>query len=184
MSIGFRKSIFGFNRSDVIEYIEKLQSSFEVKAEDDSLNITAQELADKLAVAETEIRRLTSEKQEMEEKYKDYQEKYEQIARLSEDIGKLYLVAKSNAKAIMENSENSAVLVANEVDKNLQTIETAQESLSEFKSIIEKTSNLFGAEVDKILSSLSATKEKISENARSLAFAKAEFYELYQSAEE
>ena len=46
MAVGFRKSLFGFNCNDVIDYIEKAQKRFKIKA--DALSKTADELSQKL----------------------------------------------------------------------------------------------------------------------------------------
>ncbi len=179
MAVGFRKSLFGFNCNDVIEYIEKTHKSFTNREKD--LNSKVDKLSDELDLSNSRYDALNAEKLEIERKLTEYNEKYEEIERLSENIGKLYLVAQANAQAIMENSESSARLSAEEVDRNLCSIEEAHTSLSELKESITKTSEDFVAEVEKLMSSLSITKEKLSEKAEASLSAKNTFDEIYES---
>ena len=109
--------------------------------------------------------KLNAEKNEIAEKLADFSEKYEEIERLSENIGKLYLVAQANARAIMENSEKSAAKAMEEVNKNLSLINDTHESLDELKKNIIKTSDDFVAEVDGLIASLDNTKAEVEANA-------------------
>lgn len=179
MSVGFRKSLFGFNCDDVIDYIEQTHKSFADKEK--SLNSKVDKLSIQLDYSNARYDVLNSEKLEIERKLAEFNEKYEEIERLSENIGKLYLVAQANAQAIMENSENSARLSYEEVDKNLFSIEEAHSSLKELKENITKTSDEFVAEVDKLMSSLSSTKEKLAEKTEASLNAKKSFDEVYES---
>lgn len=73
MSVGFRNSISGFNRDDVIEYIKSLHENFEKKEQD---------LKEQIAQLEATIAKLESEKTELNSKVSEYEEK------ISEDTGK------------------------------------------------------------------------------------------------
>ncbi|MBR4123114.1 MAG: hypothetical protein IKT93_01700, partial [Clostridia bacterium] len=97
------------------------------------------------------------------------------------NIGKLYLVAQENAKAIIENSENNASIINQEVNRNLYTINEAHESLELLRNNIAETSKNFVLEVDNLMNSLSVTKEQISENVDSARDAKTQFEEIYNS---
>lgn len=179
MSVGFKKSIFGFNCSDVIEYIEKTHKSFMNKEK--NLNSKIEELKNELSVAKEVQDKLEAEKQVLDQKLNEFNAKYEEIEKLSENIGKLYLVAQTNAQAIMKNSESSSEIISQEVNKNLYTIDNAHESLKELRMKITKTSNVFIAEVDKLITSLNNTREQIALNTEAEINAKNEFEVIYNS---
>ena len=113
MSAGFRKSLFGFNCEDVMEYIEKSQKSFVEREKD--LSEQVEKLSADLELSNDNYRKLNEEKETISKKLEEFNEKYEEIGRLSENIGKLYLVAQANARAIMANSEKNAGLAAAQV---------------------------------------------------------------------
>lgn len=73
MSVGFRSSLFGFNREDVIEYIKNLHDDFSEKKA---------EFENQLAELECAIKQLESQKDELDSKIAEYEEK------ISEDTGK------------------------------------------------------------------------------------------------
>ncbi len=179
MSVGFRKSLFGFNCDDVIEYINKTHKTFVDREK--KLNIKVDELAEELKLSKEEALKIEAERQQLDAKLKEFNEKYEEIERLSENIGKLYLVAQANAQAIMESSESSAKITAEEVNRNLYTIDEAHSSLKELRANITKTSDDFVAEVDKLICSLNDTREQIANNTQAEDKAKDTFKEVYQS---
>lgn len=179
MSIGFRKSLLGFNCSDVIEYIEKTHKTFINKEKE--LNLKVDELCEKLELSKAAEEKLTLERNELSAKLNEFNEKYEEIERLSENIGKLYLVAQANARAIMENSEANAQMASEEVSRNLSTIDEAHESLRELRANITKTSEDFVSEVDRLITSLNTTREQIATNTDTSVKAKNEFEEIYES---
>lgn len=177
MAAGFRKSLFGFNCADVMEYIEKSQKTF-VKNEKD-LTEQVEKLSKELELSNQNCAELNREKEEISKKLEEFNEKYEEIGRLSENIGKLYLVAQANARAIMENSEKNAGLAAIQVEKNLSTLADAHSSLDELKKNIVKTTDEFIGEVDGLLESLNRTREHIIGNTVSSDESKARFDEVY-----
>lgn len=179
MSIGFKKSLMGFNCSDVINYIDKTHKNFIEKEK--NLNSKINELEKNLESSENEKSKLQEEKLEIEAKLNEFYAKYDEIERLSENIGKLYLVAQENAKAIIENSENTAKLISEEVNRNLYTIDEAHESLAILRQNISKTSSDFVSEVENLMSSLTKTKDQISEKNEAVSEAKDKFDEIYAS---
>lgn len=179
MAVGFRKSLFGFNCSDVIEYIERSQTTFAEKEKELSEQVDA--LSRDLDLSNENYRKLNTEKEMIAKKLADFSEKYEEIERLSENIGKLYLVAQANAQAIMANSEKNARLANREVEKNLSVINDAHESLGGLKKSIIETSNEFLNEIDGLISSLNETREAISNNTASDEEYKNQFDEVYRT---
>lgn len=179
MSVGFRKSLFGFNCDDVINYIKKTHKSFNEKT--NALNEKAENLAQQLELSKEDYDKLLFEKNVISEKLNAFTEKYEEIERLSENIGKLYLVAQANAQAIMANSETNAKLLDEQIEKNLTSIDEAHISLGQLREDILKTSNDFVSEVNSLISSLETTREKLAENITQNEQAKENFDTVYQS---
>ena len=179
MAVGFKKSLFGFNCDDVMQYIERSQKSFVEKEKELSEQVDA--LSRDLDLSNENYRKLNYEKEIIAKKLADFSEKYEEIERLSENIGKLYLVAQANAQAIMANSEKNADLANKEVEKNLSAINDAHESLDSLKKSIMQTSNEFLGEIDTLVASLDETRETISANIASDEEHKNQFDEVYRA---
>ena len=179
MAVGFRKSLFGFNSQDVIEYIDRNQREFVRKEE--SLNEKIDELKKMLNSSQEERKKLEEEKRELDIKLNSFSEKYEEIERLSENIGKLYLVAQSNAQAIMKNAEEEAANAKEEVNRNLISIDEAHEALATLRSDIIKTSEEFSAKVETLVKSLSNTREKIAETTSDTILHKENFDKVFKS---
>ena len=179
MAVGFKKSLFGFNCADVIEYIERSQKGFAEKEKELSEQVDM--LSRDLDLSNENYRKLSNEKELIAKKLADFSEKYEEIERLSENIGKLYLVAQANAQAIMANSEKNADLANKEVEKNLSAINDAHDSLDSLKKTIRQTSDEFLSEIDGLISSLDEARESISTNISADADLKNQFDQVYRT---
>ncbi len=182
MPVGFRKSLFGFNSNDVVEYIEKLQRNFNFK--ENSFNERLSKLREELNRSNEICETLAKEKQEIQIQLDEFNAKYDEIERISENIGKLYLVAQTNSKAIMENSRHSAQITDNEIERNINSIKEAHNSLKALRQKITTTSDNFVEEVNSLIASLDATREQISQNQASIEEAKNEFSEVFTSITE
>ena len=176
---GFRRSLFGFNTDDVLEYIEKTHKSFSKKQ--DALNEKAENLANELSLSKEQYENLMAEKAVVDEKLNAFIAKYDEIEKLSENIGKLYLVAQANAQAIMSSSEENLNMSNEEVSKNISTIDEAHDSLGEIRQNIIKTSEEFVSELDELINSLNVTKQKITENTKTAEDAKDNFDKVFES---
>lgn len=179
MSIGFRKSLLGFNCNDVLDYIERTHKNF--KDKENKLNSQLDSVKEELSISKADFEKLMAEKAVVDAKLAEFNAKYDEIERLSENIGKLYLVAQANAQAVMSSSEESAKISFEEVNKNIISIDEAHESLKEIRAEITKTSEEFVAEVDRLMNSLSATKIQIAENKDTCETAEKEFAEVYEA---
>jgi DNA repair exonuclease SbcCD ATPase subunit len=179
MSIGFRKSLLGFNCNDVLDYIERTHKNF--KDKENKLNSQLDSVKEELSISKADFEKLMAEKAVVDAKLAEFNAKYDEIERLSENIGKLYLVAQTNAQAVMSSSEESAKISFEEVNKNIISIDEAHESLKEIRAEITKTSEEFVAEVDRLMNSLSATKIQIAENKDTCETAEREFAEVYET---
>ncbi len=179
MAIGFKKSLFGFNCDDVIDYIERIQRKFKNKTEE--LSKKTEELENELNSSKENYQKLLEEKNALSEKLDSYSQKAEEIERLSENIGKLYLVSQANAQVVMTSAKENSSLANKEVEKNLSAIDEAHISLNELRRSIQKTSEDFIKEVDTLLGSLNATRDQISQNIENSETAVSDFQEVYES---
>jgi chromosome segregation ATPase len=164
MHIGFRKSLFGFNCDDVIKYVEKTHSTF--KSKSDELTRQTNELSAQLNLTKDAYDKLLAEKNQISEQLNAFTEKAAEIERLSESIGKLYLVSQVNAQAIINQAEESRELAKCEIEKNLSAIDDAHTSLNALREGLVKTSDNFIKEVESMLSSLDMTRQQITENSK------------------
>lgn len=162
MSIGFRKSLFGFNCDDVIEYVEQSHKKFSEKEK--QFNTKIESLDSTISNITTQLEEVKIAKTEVEAKLKEYTDKYDEIERLSQNIGRLYLVAQANAKAIVQNATESRDIANKEVEKNLSSIDTAHDALESLKAEIMQTSAEFVHKVDALVTSLSTAREQIDGN--------------------
>lgn len=179
MSIGFRKSLFGFNCDDVIDYVEKAHRKFKLKS--DELTQKADDLSAQLKLSQEAYDKLLAEKNEISEKLEAFTKKADEIEQLSENIGKLYLVSQTNAQAIISNAESSSELINLEVNKNLSAIDDAHASLNALRENIVKTSDSFIKEVENMLSSLDVTRQQITQNTQNSQDAINEFETVFES---
>jgi ABC-type transporter Mla subunit MlaD len=162
MSVGFRKSFFGFNCDDVIEYIQESHRKFSAKEKE--LNQKIDSLDNTIEDINAQLEDVKAAKAVVEAQLKEYTDKYDEIERLSQNIGKLYLVAQANAKSIMQNATQNRELASKEVAKNLHSIDSAHEQLATLKAEIMQTSNEFVNKVDTLVTSLTTAREQVSIN--------------------
>ena len=162
MSVGFRKSLFGFNCDDVINYVQESHKKFSAK--ESELNEKIESLDKTIANVNAQLEDVKAAKASVEAQLKEYTDKHDEIERLSQNIGKLYLVAQTNAKSIIQNSTENRDIANREVEKNLHSIDNAHEQLAALKAEIMQTSNEFITKVDSLVSSLSVAREKVTNN--------------------
>lgn len=161
MSVGFRKSFLGFNCDDVIEYIQSSHKKFSQKEAE--LNQKIDELDNTIYTINAQLEDVKAAKAAVEAQLKEYTDKYDEIERLSQNIGKLYLVAQTNAKSIIQNSTDNRDITNREVEKNLHSIDNAHEQLAALKAEIMQTSNEFVNKVDSLVASLATAREQVSQ---------------------
>lgn len=156
MALGFRKSLFGYNQEDVAEYINK-QSIKHTEIQT--------ELNSKISISEQKINELTAalslkreENKKILSELEFYREKYEEVKTLSDNIGKLYLVAQTNAKAIMSAANEAKSATDSEIKQNISAIDAANEALNIVKNKINALCDSFTNDVDNLNKTLLNTK--------------------------
>lgn len=177
--MGFKKSLFGFNCNEVISYIENMHKT--AKETELVLNEKLHDTTTKLNTATKENDELKAKNQALTAELEEITKKYNEIEKISENIGKLYLVAQTNAKTLMDNAIANKEIADEETKKNLEAIESAQSSFDSLKENIIKSSYDFVADVDSLLESLNSSKEKINNNAESDEEAKNTFETVYET---
>ncbi len=179
MSIGFRKSLLGFNQNDVIEYVKKLHDTFNNKEADLKKQIS--DLEGTVGSLLSQQEKLIAEKAQLNAKLQEFEAKRAEMERLSENIGKLYLVAQTNAKTIMSNAEENSQKANQEIARNVSAIETTHNALEEIKKSIIETSHNYSQEVAALVTSLEETKEKLSCDAKQNEEASQQFTTLLET---
>ncbi len=179
MSLGFRKSLLGFNTDDVITYVKKLHNSFNEKQELFKSQIAV--LEDKIEMLNKEQEALQSEKAELSSKLAEYAAKQAEMERLGENIGKLYLVAQSNAQSIMLNAEENSKLTEGEISRNMSVIDETHKALEEIRQSIITTTEGFNNELNSLMSSLEAARDKLDRDSLSAKESVNEFTSLLES---
>ena len=159
MSIGFRKSFFGFNCEDVLSYIEKSHKDF--AAEEKELKSQIADLNGTISELENKISELENSKENIKAQLESYENKKAQIDQMSKTIGKLYLVAQSNARSVIKSSEDNLAAVKEEIEKNFNSIDSAHQMLDNIKSNLIKTTEEFTVNIDTLSNSLNIAKEEI-----------------------
>ena len=167
--VGFRRELLGFNREDVIEYIKKMQkvsSSKETELVDtiDKLNLRNAELIDELKrIPELEASLKLSEAtvQKLSLEAAELRNKQAEVEKISQDIAKMYLVAKSNAEAIQQSTKESSELAFYEINRTMSVLEEMQSKLFGIKSEISEASERYTKDLESITESFDSAKRTI-----------------------
>ena len=162
MAAAFRKSLFGFNSDDVTSYITNMHKEHSVEVTE--LKEKIEDLSVQLKVSESNVKSLAAQNAELSEKLQVYIDKYDEIELLARNIGKLYVVANTNALAIMNAATENKDLSKTQVDKNLESVTHIQKTLISTREEIAKTVSEFSEKLDSLLTELSLAKSKIDSN--------------------
>ena len=168
--VGFRRELLGFNREDVIEYIRKIQKDSGSKEQElisslETLNARNAELIDELKKipmleAELEINKATIEK--LAKQVSEFEAIREETENVSQDIAKMYLVAKSNAEAINTSTKESSERAFYEIQNTLNTIKSVLDKLETAKANVISTSEKYTNEIEALVSSFKTSEETIN----------------------
>ncbi len=179
MALGFHKSLFGYNCEEVTEYVHKtITSNQEIQ---NSLNNKIKDAQSEISKLNSTIDSINNEKAQIEEQLAYYQAKYEEIKVLSENIGKLYLVAQTNANAIIDAAEKSKEAANAEINNNIAAIDNTNASLNDIKERINELTREFCSKVDELNGSLLKTKAIIENAALDADADKQEFDSVFES---
>lgn len=162
MANGFNNSLFGFKKQDVLSYIEQAQKKSAEREAELLKEIAA--LKAENATLKDDVKALGEEKERLENIQEEYIKRYNEVEKLSEDIGKLYLTAQTNAKEIVEQSKKDRELIDREIETNLTAIEEMHASLDSVKNDVVSSVGEFSAELEKLFEKFNEAKLKLKEN--------------------
>ncbi len=162
MAFGFRKSLFGYNQEDVAEYLNKQSIKHAEVRTDLNGKIKAKE--EEISSLNEKLNSVISEKENLEKDIVFYREKYEEVKTLSDNIGKLYLVAQTNAKAIMSAANEAKSATDTEIEQNINAINEANSALNSVKEKINDLCRNFTSDVEKLNETLENTKSIIEKS--------------------
>lgn len=155
MSAGFRKSLFGFNQNDVIEYVRK-SSEAAKQRENELLGALEESKKENEILEETNI--------QLSSRVAEFERKCNEINAMCEKMSRLYVTAKAGSKALVDNTEENCKVLQVQIDNNLNTLEEVQSALSKLKSQVMKTADVYTKEVDSVSDCLQTAKDVINSN--------------------
>ena len=165
MAKKFRFSFFGFNRDDVMSYC------LEVKDTETKHKQKITELNEKIAALQKSIDELTEQKEQTKIELdkaniiiEDFKCREESLEKLSESIGRLYIVARSNADAITANANENAKVSEELVKQNVSVVESAQQALETINQELNEQTKAYTLQINQLQERLSIAKSVIEEN--------------------
>ncbi len=160
MSAGFKSRLFGFSKADVINYIEETHKKHAEKEAE--LNGIIEGLNREIATLKDDITALGEEKERLSNIQEEYIKRYNEVEKLSESIGKLYLAAQTDAKEILEKSTRDREIIDKEVENNISAIEEMHSSLDSVKNEVMSSVSNFTEELDRLFGAFEEAKTKLS----------------------
>lgn len=162
MTKKFRNSLFGFNRDDVMEFV--VESKEKENSYKEKCNKLSDEI-DNLTKLNTELNEKLSEAQRIAD---DFKSREEALTKLSESIGRLYLVTQTNANAVIASAKDSVAQSEICIDKNLDVASTAESELDEIGQVLKEKTQLYLAEVEVLKNKIANTRDRIEQNRVSI----------------
>jgi len=156
----------GYNCNEVLRYFESSEAKHfsrekELLEKSDSLSEINAQINKDLKDCIKQLNDVININQTISDQLDDYKTKQGEIQRLSESIGKLYLVAQANAQTIIDSSKANSNASREEVAKNIEGIENVQSHLEVLKDRLFETTTKFSEELDGINDSLNQAKQTI-----------------------
>lgn len=166
MSKKFRSSILGFNRDDVMAFVlEAKDNEIKFKKTIDELNEKIGQLQASLDEMSLLQEQTAAILKETEKELNTYKEREDSLTKLSESIGRLYLVAQANANAVVAAANDSAAESERIVQSNLEVACSAESKLAEISEVLNEKTKAYLSEINELEQDLAAVKERISANS-------------------
>lgn len=180
--VGFRTSIFGFHKDDVIEYLNQTHQEHTLKEQQSLKQIS--DLQDKLKQAEAKADEQNARLEEMEKEVSYYRGKEAEIEKMSISIGTMYLVAKQNSDEMIAAAEKYAADITEYSKRQLEAANKAGEQLNILKSGVSESAEKFAADLAGLTESLSESRERLASQLQYLELASSEVLVTDGSSEE
>ena len=174
----FGKALFGFNRNDVIDFIENMATDAEKTLNE--RDVTIEELKQTIAEKDQAIANAHKQNSELNEKIKSVEAEILQLREIAEKfrdemnsrsamnerIGEVYVEAKESAERLIQKAARSAdeiVKSANScAEKTLDNISGAQADIINAKQKLISMATDFEKKLDSISESIKSAKSHIS----------------------
>lgn len=166
MSKKFRTGLFGFNRDDVLQFVLEAKENESKSAKKiDGLTTKTAELENINNELREKCNKLEAEHSAAMTEIADFRQREEALTRLSESIGRLYLVAQANARSIIDTANRSAEASLQSVEKNMAVAVSAEEKLEEISAVLSERTKAYLAEIESLKNQITATQVEIEHNA-------------------
>lgn len=164
--VGFRTSMFGFHKSDVIDYLNETHKEYTTKEQENSKQIS--DLKDKLDEKDASIEELKNRLAEMEKEVSYYRDKETEIEKMSVSIGTMYLVAKQNADEMISSAQKYATEVTEYSQRQLDATNKACEQLLELKEGVSQSAEKFATDLATLSDALNDSRDRLEGQMRYL----------------
>lgn len=166
MSKKFRTGLFGFNRDDVLQFVLETKENESKSAKKiDGLTTKTAELENLNNELQEKCNALELELSTARDEIADFRQREEALTRLSESIGRLYLVAQANARSIIDTANRSAEASLQSVEKNMAVAVSAEEKLEEISAVLSERTKAYLNEIESLKNQITATQVEIEQNA-------------------
>lgn len=170
MSKKFRTGLFGFNRDDVLQFVLEAKENESKSAKKiDGLTSKTIELENMNNELQEKCNNLEVELSAARAEIADFRQREEALTRLSESIGRLYLVAQANARSIIDTANRSAEASLQSVEKNMAVAVSAEEKLEEISAVLSERTKAYLAEIESLKNQIAATQTEIEQNAAEIS---------------
>jgi len=124
----FRKALFGYNKSDVVSYMDKASIEFGNR-----------------------VKQLEDENFELREKIKELESVKEEFQIRKESISNAFLLAENKANEIIEEAKNNAIKVKNEyqvqVAEEAEKLRSIKNQVADIRTYLADAITKFSAEL-------------------------------------
>ena len=165
--IGFRSSIFGFNKDDVNLYLLQLKQEYSDK--ETAYKLKQAKLESELAALKEKLDQMGEKLQKAETELEYFKNKEEEIEKMSISIGTMYLMAKQNADQMILSAEQCAKEINEFSARQLDAAAKAGEQLKEIKASVESSTGRFADEIKVLTADLNDSKERLEARLNSAA---------------
>ncbi len=169
MKIGFKKSLFGFNCNEVIDYIKSSNQRF--NDEKEKYQIAIDSLNKKIKSNEESIEFLSAQ-------LETYIEKEAQINELAQKMSELYLTSKITAEEVLKNAEANKNQVNELVNMNLVSVSNANKELENIESELDNSVAEFNSLVRELKLNLENTKQDLAKRNKEIESFEEEFIKV------
>ena len=167
MSIGFKTSLFGYNKNDVNTYIEEFQNSVHTSSQKYENIIESQKekiagFDDIKSNLEKELLNAQKDNQLIMGELVKFKEKFKDIEELKQKVATLYEQAKQSAQIALKGSQEITAVAQNQLEGNLQSVEDTLTTLDTIKAQIEAAGKSIEQQMENVKSIMEQSREKIS----------------------